>query len=795
MTKICLVTSEFFPFTSGGIGVLLHNLVKEYSSLDVSFHILSTGDWQIDDSAFRLVFPNARLWQVKDLLVENEHPAIHPPQWAFTTHPWHHKSHQVAQALGRLAAQGELFDFVEFPDWGGLAFCSTQNKLLGDWQHGDISVRLHSTDSILRPGQPTAGGAATALIHDLERKALEDADIIVAHLSTIASATQRHFGFDSRWTEKVHIDAPPISLPIERNSVQFHEQTPICFPSKIQFLKRPEVFLNGALAFLNATPDYQGSIIFAAHATDGKLRDTIKSRIPPHLAARVSITDQMTPAMRETILKQGLSVFPSPFESFCLTAYEVSALGGWAILNSDNPAFSEQTAWKDGVNCLKFDGTALSLANRLSQAWNEREISHIQPIRHKPTRKPYWLTHRRQSQGKVGKNETIPLVSVIVPYFNMGRYIIRTLESILSSTYSNVEIIIVDDCSNDEHSKIVLDKIENSEKFDRLKILRSPANIGLPAVRNFGIKSAKGKYILTLDSDDLIREDFIELAVKSLEKNPDFTFVVPQTAFISDDSSPASLNVIDYAMFVGSAFCGGTFVNRFSTATSLGRREVYEEFPYDENMNSYEDWDFYSRANLAGKRFVVTSDIYFYYRRRQDSMIAGNNTEKHNRNISFIRSKQRMQFGTACLDMTVMSDIEAYNNTLVRNSTQSSAAPPERSNEYENYIRKLRTHIAHQEEMLKDISTSFENFKSSMKMDIESDPPREAQFFNFRFLKKIKEGWKLRKSIKDLRNKGFDAEWYLKQYPDVAQANVNPAKHFILHGQFEGRSPNSKGVL
>lgn len=797
MKKICLVAPEIAPFTSGGIGVLLHNLIKQYQSPDTEFHVLELGDLHVADVEFKAAFPNVVRWNATELVSEYR-TAVHPPEWAFTTHAWHFKSYQAARALQQLRDNEVVFDVVEFPDWGGLAFCSCQDKLLHGW-NTLIAVRLHSTDSILRAGQPSNGGAATAILADLERKALRDADIVIAHLDSVARATKSHFGFDDAWFGKVRVDAPPVAAAPADRTIAFDVDTSICFPSKIQALKGPEVFLNGVLAFLAATPDYQGKVIFLAHPTDVALRDHLASRIPKHLVNRVSFVQKMGSSQRNKILSEAISVFPSPFESFCLAAYEVSAAGGITVLNGQNPAFADGTPWIAGRNCLKFDGTAFGLYEVLGDAWKARDKQRLSPVSYSATPTPYWnsLPEAPRSERRPLPAHGLPLVSVIVPYFNMGRYIMRTIESVMASSYPNVEIIIVDDASDEELSKIVLDKIAGSEHTGVIKVVRSPANMGLSAARNLGVRESSGDFILTLDSDDLIRSDFIDKAVQALIRNDSFSIVVPQTAFVTDESSSADLHVIDYALFVGEALRTGTFANRFSTATSLGRKHVFVENPYDENLNSYEDWDFYVRLVRGGHRFIVSSDLYFYYRRRQGSMIATNTKQRHARNISRIRAKQEFSCPAGTIDMNVVSDAEAYSIHL---ATQVQDKPVVRESEDSDaaYIAKLKAQIAHQNVLLRDAGVKVAPIQFSATEAtipptmVTPQPDERPRNWAQRYL----QNRRIRLEARMLRKSGmFDSGWYLAQYPDVANAGVDAAEHFVKHGRREGRAPNSQGIL
>ena len=99
-----------------------------------------------------------------------------------------------------------------------------------------------------------------------------------------------------------------------------------------------------------------------------------------------------------------------------------------------------------------------------------------------------------------------PLISVVVPVYNVAKYLKKSIESIVNQTYTNLEIILVDDGSKDESGEICEDY---SLKDSRIIVIHKP-NGGLSDARNAGIKQAKGEYITFVDSDDTIDYDMIE---------------------------------------------------------------------------------------------------------------------------------------------------------------------------------------------------------------------------------------------------------------------------------------------
>ena len=92
-------------------------------------------------------------------------------------------------------------------------------------------------------------------------------------------------------------------------------------------------------------------------------------------------------------------------------------------------------------------------------------------------------------------------ISVIIPVYNTEKYLERCINSVVSQNFRDIEIIIINDCSEDNSLKII-DKYKNKDK--RIKIINKIKNEGLSAARNSGIEIATGEYILHIDSDDWI---------------------------------------------------------------------------------------------------------------------------------------------------------------------------------------------------------------------------------------------------------------------------------------------------
>ena len=134
-------------------------------------------------------------------------------------------------------------------------------------------------------------------------------------------------------------------------------------------------------------------------------------------------------------------------------------------------------------------------------------------------------------------NDLQPLVTILVPCFNHQDYVRETIESIVKQTYKNIELIVIDDGSTD-NSPLILAELSQKYNF----YFEHQKNIGVSATLNKGIKMAKGEYISTIASDDLITPDKIEILINEIKNCSDeYALVFGNTDFIDNNSNKISL--------------------------------------------------------------------------------------------------------------------------------------------------------------------------------------------------------------------------------------------------------------
>ena len=101
------------------------------------------------------------------------------------------------------------------------------------------------------------------------------------------------------------------------------------------------------------------------------------------------------------------------------------------------------------------------------------------------------------------------MVSIVITAYNVEQFIEQAIRSCLAQSFMDIECIVVEDCSTDATARII-EQAENSDK--RVRVIKNEKNLGAGASRRKGIEAAKGEYILLLDGDDWLNEDFGNLA-------------------------------------------------------------------------------------------------------------------------------------------------------------------------------------------------------------------------------------------------------------------------------------------
>ena len=214
----------------------------------------------------------------------------------------------------------------------------------------------------------------------------------------------------------------------------------------------------------------------------------------------------------------------------------------------------------------------------------------------------------------------LPLVSVIVPCYNQGKFILDAITSVFSSTYKKYEIIIVNDGSTDPYTNQLLRNLNQPG----IKVIQTENN-GPSEARNTGIKGSGGKYILPLDADDKISPEYLKEAVNILESNKNIKLVTCDVSAFG--VTKGKILLLDYSL--ENLLCQNTMV-----CSSMFRRVDYDKTKgFDIKMKTgLEDWDFWLSLLCDGGDVYKIQKIHFYYR-----------IKKNSRNADLEKNKEKLK--------------------------------------------------------------------------------------------------------------------------------------------------------
>lgn len=215
----------------------------------------------------------------------------------------------------------------------------------------------------------------------------------------------------------------------------------------------------------------------------------------------------------------------------------------------------------------------------------------------------------------------LPKVTYIVPVYNHQQYVTQTLDSILHDTYTNKELIIIDDGSTDNSHAIIQQWILSQQ--NQLDIVyKSRKNQGISKTLNELISLSSGKYIIPIASDDYLINDMTLKRVELLEMNPHKLMLI-NDAIVIDENNNKTFNSGNFELYHG---CKNNFYNDkkllFEIANNWScvgpicilNKEIYEEIGYYNPNLLIEDWDFYLRA-ATKQRIIFENWVVAAYRK------------------------------------------------------------------------------------------------------------------------------------------------------------------------------------
>ena len=248
-------------------------------------------------------------------------------------------------------------------------------------------------------------------------------------------------------------------------------------------------------------------------------------------------------------------------------------------------------------------------------------------------------------------------ISVIVPCYNVEKYVAKCLDSIINQTYSNLEILVVEDCSPDNTLSILK---EYEKKDKRIKVIKNKKNGGLSFSRNAGIKESTGEYLSFIDSDDYIDQNFYEVLMDAIESNKaDIAVCDIKVVYEEDGSISLSQCYSNHDFNLANVVNNGLAA---SACNKLFKKDLITKYLFEVGKVN-EDIAVVIPALINAKKIAYGKDVYYYYLQRKGSIQNSGFSDK--RFDIFYGVGQTLERIKDCKEYAEYREMLAYNQLIV----------------------------------------------------------------------------------------------------------------------------------
>jgi glycogen(starch) synthase len=635
--KYWIITTEFPPFHGGGISTFnLHNAIMLQEKGHEVTVFVNAHD--INSDIERSTFRNINVIRFK------------PGNQAYYNYLGYHAalSYQFSELiLQEITAAGNP-DFIETQDYHGIGYYLMLRKKLCEKLLLNIPIVLTAhTPSFfyLRYNQYPLYQLPDFWTGEMEKWTLKAADIRLSPshflIDNIKPELEEAYSQYTvlRYPFKQLYNTPPHSYDVTEGDIVFF--------GKLTYQKGPLHLLNFFSELWDEGFEYNLSFIGSDHYFDPKqmgMKDYLIKKFKRYYDdKKFTFEGKLTPeALTKRLEKTHLTIVPSLVDNYPFAVIEAMTQGK-VLLISDGGGQREMiedgisgfiydhkdvNSFKEKINkalkCTKEEYKQISLNahSRISSITDydkiyREKLAILQAYKNtNQTAGSYFPMVRNIPKGK--PTQVVPStngrLSIVIPYYNVGKYIRETLENIYQISYDDFEVIVVNDGSDEAESIDTIISLQNKYPF---KLIHQK-NQGLSGARNTGLKNTTGEFIAFIDADDKIHADFYKRAVDILHQYTNLSFVSSWAQFFegSDDIWAAQNPEPPFLLLHNMVNCG-----------FVCRREDYYNFGMNDTRFEYglEDYD----ANISllknGCRGVVIPEPLYYYRVHAQSMARGFN--------------------------------------------------------------------------------------------------------------------------------------------------------------------------
>jgi glycosyltransferase involved in cell wall biosynthesis len=666
--KYWLLTTEYPPFFGGGIGTYSATTAKMMTQHghDVSVFV--------NDATIA----NIKIEKQNDLLRVVRFNPSRTKSSNFLGHVTN-LSYEFAHIIKYFVEREGKPDMIESQEYLGIAYYLLQYKyLLYDWcKDLRIIITMHSPSSLyMEYNHIPVYRYPNYWICEMERFCLQAANLLISPSYYMLDELTKRFSLNN---QHITIIPNPFSAKefLGKNTPSPVHHGQIVFYGKLTVQK-------GAIHLLNyfkklwdegfQRPLYLlGGQDIVYHVEGKNMGDFIKKKYKKYISqGLLRLEGKITPSeIPDRLSKAEVVIIPSANDNLPYTVFEMMALGkillisrqggqseviedneDGFIFDHDKPeSFSGQLEKILGLSKEERRSISEKAVNKVATAYNpdsiyQRKYKEIELLISSLDEPRDIFPFIRRTKTLITRTQKViikkDLLSIVVPYYNMGRYVHETIQSIQQSDYKSKEIVIVNDGSSDKSSIEQLNQYRQTQNF---KIIDT-ANKGLGHARNMGAELAQGEFLAFLDADDIVDKTYYSKAIRVLRQYNNVNFAGCWTKYFgsSEKSWPAFTPEPPIILYH----------NTVNSSSLVYKRTSFLENGHNDTSMIFKGWEDYdSVINLLanGCGGIVLPEFLFYYRVRNDSMIRGISKTKKVLLHQYITDKHKEFYASFATDV------------------------------------------------------------------------------------------------------------------------------------------------
>lgn len=628
--KYWIMTTEYPPFYGGGIGTYCYHTAKMLSERGIEVCVF-VPDAGLEEEIKEELKENIRVIRFKS---DNQ------PYYQYLGHLFA-LSYQFSEIIKKYAEKEGVPDICEAQEYLGIAYYVLQRKYAMEKPFKELKVviTLHTPKFICDYyDEAPSYKFPDYFVGEAEKWCIKSADGVISPSFHLVSELRKWKGL-----EGVHAEVIRNPYEISQLWNETRLKRHITFVGRLEVRKgifellkyfealwkdgfNAPLYLIGGDTFFHPKGKWCSELIedkYKFYLEEGYL--VLEGKIKPQ-------------QLKERLSKRTkISIIPSLIENFpytMLESIETGAIvllsdrvGGAEILEDGKSGFifsHNLSSFKEKLfYILRLEDRELNLIRKealesVKKACSyevvfNHKMEYLTKVLEKSLRRHYPVIIEIPQKGELPCNKALEkdLLSVVIPYYNLGELLLETIESVERATYPYKEIIVVNDGSNEPESLRVLEKIE---KQGYIKVVHK-SNEGLALARNTGAIHARGEFLAFLDADDLVDENYFEWAISILKEYENVSYVGCWVKYFEGASGVWPTFPPEFPYFL--------FHNSINSSGLVLKTADFLQFGLNDPEMKYgmEDYAFVINMLKHGKRGFIIPHPFHFYRVRRESML------------------------------------------------------------------------------------------------------------------------------------------------------------------------------